>query len=807
MFADLAELARNRPAGEEGADERVHSPREHFHSYLHSLDVDREHLPDGFRRRLARALAHYEVTDLEPGPALEEAVFRMFLAQRTASDLAIVTTLLQHWMAEQPPVGDIADEAREVLDRLVLATQLRYPIVGDLARSARFRWFDQPVVDAERRAVLAGVGAELAYLADHPDAGDYRTRLDALAAIPELIVGFLAERIEHGLPEREPMLEILARRHYRGHELRDLRRLIAARRTFVVADYILDEQPRRLVTTVAESSDLDASSDLVAAIDAQLEDAPAGHPVVVDLYLSWPGAPDSVTEVSDSLQRVLRTLPFAGGCGALLSRSVPGASVRSRTSRSAPAPRAWSRTTWCAESIPWSAAGSTCGGCATSRSPGSTRRRTCCCTTASRPDNPADQRLVALAQIREMAVVRDADGHVTSLPHAERAVANCLEGIRRARAARGAAGARLDMNHVFLHIWPVIDAPLDELTALQRTIAPLTSGAGVDEVLVQGRIAAPDGRVHAAAVRFSYQPGAGVVAAVTGTPTERLRPLDDYALKVLRSRRRGTVYPYELLSLVAGPYGSFVEHDLDDNGALVPVQRPPGGNRAGLVVGLARTLTVRHPEGVTRVVLLGDPTRALGAVAEAECARVIAALDLAEQLGVPVEWFALSAGARISMDSGSENMDWVALALRRIVTFTQEGGEINIVVAGINVGAQPYWNAEATMLMHTKGILVMTPDSAMVLTGKQSLDFSGGVSAEDNFGIGGYDRVMGPNGQAQYWAPDLAGACEVLLAHYDHTLCRAGGGRAPAGRDQRPGRARRARLPPRGGRQRVPHRR
>jgi acetyl-CoA carboxylase carboxyltransferase component len=121
------------------------------------------------------------------------------------------------------------------------------------------------------------------------------------------------------------------------------------------------------------------------------------------------------------------------------------------------------------------------------------------------------------------------------------------------------------------------------------------------------------------------------------------------------------------------------------------------------------------------------------------------------------------------MGSGTENMDWVAKALRRIVTFTQEGGEINIVVAGINVGAQPYWNAEATMLMHTKGILVMTPESAMVLTGKQSLDFSGGVSAEDNFGIGGYDRVMGPNGQAQYWAPDLAGACEVLLAHYDHT--------------------------------------
>jgi acetyl-CoA carboxylase carboxyltransferase component len=78
------------------------------------------------------------------------------------------------------------------------------------------------------------------------------------------------------------------------------------------------------------------------------------------------------------------------------------------------------------------------------------------------------------------------------------------------------------------------------------------------------------------------------------------------------------------------------------------------------------------------------------------------------------------------------------------------------------------------MLMHTKGILVMTPDSAMVLTGKQSLDFSGGVSAEDNHGIGGYDRIMGPNGQAQYWAPDIRGAREVLMSHYDHSYVAPG---------------------------------
>ena len=114
-------------------------------------------------------------------------------------------------------------------------------------------------------------------------------------------------------------------------------------------------------------------------------------------------------------------------------------------------------------------------------------------------------------------------------------------------------------------------------------------------------------------------------------------------------------------------------------------------------------------------------------------------------------------------------MDWISLTLRRIIEFTQAGGEINIIVTGINVGGQPYWNAEATMLMHTKGILVMTPASQMVLTGKQALDFSGAVSADDNSGIGGYDRIMGPNGQAQYWASSFEEACGVLLHHYEYT--------------------------------------
>ena len=47
------------------------------------------------------------------------------------------------------------------------------------------------------------------------------------------------------------------------------------------------------------------------------------------------------------------------------------------------------------------------------------------------------------------------------------------------------------------------------------------------------------------------------------------------------------------------------------------------------------------------------------------------------------------------------------------------------------------------MLMHTRGILIMTPRRQWSSPANALLDYSGSVSAEDNQGIGGYDRIMG----------------------------------------------------------------
>jgi acetyl-CoA carboxylase carboxyltransferase component len=333
-------------------------------------------------------------------------------------------------------------------------------------------------------------------------------------------------------------------------------------------------------------------------------------------------------------------------------------------------------------------------------------------------------------------------------------------------------------NRIVLYAAPPWRIPRESWPALAESFVPLADGVGLEKVVLRVRIPEPGGQLHDSVLHLEGMGGGGVTVRERPPGDEPVRPLTRYRQKVLRAERFGVPYPYEIVRMLAAepgtsagfPPGQFVEHDLGADGTLLPVDREPGGNVANVVVGLLTSYTTKVPGGMTRVALLSDPTRGLGNLAEPECRRIVAALELAEKLRVPVEWFAVSSGALIAMDSGTENMDWIADVLRALIEYTQRGGEVNIIVTGINVGGQPYWNAEATMLMHTKGILVMTPASAMVLTGKQALDFSGGVSAEDNFGIGGFDRVMGPNGQAQYWAPTFEEACHLLMRHYDHSF-------------------------------------
>ncbi|MFE0114900.1 biotin carboxylase N-terminal domain-containing protein [Amycolatopsis sp. NPDC059019] len=766
VFAELSELTRNKPAGEDiEPNTPVHSPREYFHTYLQSLDVERAGLPEKFQARLRQVLGQYGVTDLERTPELEEAVFRIFLAQqRASSDVAVVSALLRQWITEAPPADPLREPAGLALERLVAATQVRFPAVSDLARGIVFRWFAQPLLRRTRARVYAEVRRHLRHLDQHPDAPDRGERIAKMVRSTEPLVRVLGQRLNRDHLDNAVMLEVLTRRYYGNKGLTAVRTKQDAGYTFVVA-----ERAGSCVVSAAV-----AFEALGSALGGLAELAGENGTVDADIYLAWEDQPEDFDAMAAALQEVIGAHPLPGQVRRLTT-TVAGSGGAVMHHHFTFRPATDGTTTGMTEDRlirglhPYIAERMQLERLSKfdlTRLPSSDEEIYLFRCVAR--ENPTDDRLVAFAQVRDLTELREHDGRLVALPTAEDAITTCLDSIRRAQARRPSK-KRFSTNRIVVYVWPPSSLTRAELEMIAGRVLPTTAGAGLEEILFIARQRDErTGELKKVAVRVSFDATGGAVLTVGEPSVEPVEPLDDYRQKVLRASARNTVYPYELTSMLAGNQGGFVEHDLE-NGVLVPVDRPRGHNKAAIVAGVVSTPTRRYPEGVTRVVLLGDPTKSLGALSEPECSRVIAALDLAERMRVPLEWFALSSGARISMDSGTENMDWVAAALKRIVEFTQAGGEINVVVSGINVGAQPYWNAEATMLMHTKGILVMTPDSAMVLTGKQALDFSGGVSAEDNFGIGGYDRVMGPNGQAQYWAPNLGAARDVLMSHYDHT--------------------------------------
>ncbi|MFP5022736.1 ATP-binding protein [Pseudonocardia phyllosphaerae] len=798
IFADLCALSRNKSETDDETGETERNPQEYLYAYLRSRNPDDEGLPESFQAKLRAALAHYGITDItssgvqarsadaslgELGPAL----YRMFLAHRRASQQVPVVLNLLNWRLRHPDsVAGLSPALREdylrTLDALVVATQLRHPVVGDTARLVRYRVFDAPVVAAERREALDEVRDSLDVLAEDPDVADRARRIDALVGSSEPILGAFGARHDAVL------LEVMTRRYYRVRPLRDLELSEFAGHPLLTAHYQHLGNDRELYATVIDNNDPEAAAATAEELRRRAGELAPGRTALVDLYVTSThtddgGDPDARADrVRAALGRVPETVARVavavrpsqqetadGAEGPTWFTFRPdetGELVEDRRLRGMHPLVADRLRLWRFRNFDLT------------RLPAATDVHL---FRATGREVTADDRLIAMADVRDLSVLRDEEtGRIRSLPQFERALDACINSLRAARAADRTL-ARLSWNRIQLYIWPEVDVPIAELDSVVRKLAPRTANLGLEQVLVEFRTADPQvtggqGGPRAMLLRMSRPPGAGLTLRLDEPSTEPMRELDAYDQKVLKARRRGAVYPYEIVPLLTAPVdagpGSWTEYDLvdpDDPSRPVPVDRAPGQNTANLVLGVVSVPTRRYPDGMTRVVLLGDPTRALGAIAEPECRRVLAAIRLARELGVPVEWFAVSAGAKIAMDSGTENMDWISRVLRGIIDFTQDGGEMNVVVTGINVGAQPYWNAEATMLMHTRGILVMTPESAMVLTGKQSLDYSGGVSAEDNFGIGGYDRIMGPNGQAQYWAPNLAGAVQVLSRHYAHT--------------------------------------
>ena len=787
LFADLRALTRPRHE-EDPEGEELRSAQEYLHAFLRSLDAEAEGLPERFVALLARALAHYGVPGLDRTPALEKACYRIVLSQqRVAAQRAAIMAILDRRLElAHDLAGNVPGDFREVLDHLEATMEGRDQVLADLARKVRYRYFDEPVIVAAQEATYAEMANHLAALASAPTAPERADRIRSLVECPQPLAPLLSSRMRAADPAlRRALLETMARRYHRVGELSPFQEVTAEGVSFLCSGLTREGQTRRLATAFVELEQVGGATRALAAL---ARDAEEPIELVADFYAAHPEPArphdelrarlrEAIEEASlpSGVERVvfavaepgrgrgMSAVDFATFCRATEGGFLEDDSLQGLHPMMAERLRLWRLAEFELTRLPSAEDVYLYHGVARA--------------------NAKDERLFAVAEVRDLTPVHD-DGGPPAMGCQSWSGCWSKRSRRCARSRpRSSRAGGCMWNRVLLYAWPTIEFTAEDLRGVIERYGRATGGLGIEMVELSGAMSM--GRAAGSASCASSAPaGRGVVVEVDDPPTHPLQPLDEGARRIVQSRRRGTMHPAELVKLLApehgdgdhghGPPGAFVEHDLDADGRLSPVSRGRALNEASVVVGLVRNYTDRYPEGMQRVALLSDPTRALGSLAEPECTLIIAALDLAEELGVPVEWFALSAGALIAMDSGTENMDWIAAVLRRIIEFTQRGCELNVVVTGINVGAQPYWNAEATMLMHTRGILVMTPESAMVLTGKQALDYSGGVSAEDNFGIGGYERIMGPNGQAQYWAPDLASACRVLLSHYELTYVSPG---------------------------------
>ncbi len=802
IYAQLGSLYRPKTERESDGEDIVapaENTQEYLVGFLQWLDAARAGLPTAYQARLLAVLERYGVHSLERSADLESALMWLFRSFGRLTELGpIVTAILERRLANRDALAAVTgadDKAR--LERLAAATQGRQQAIADLARDVAFHYFDEPVMEAAAADLRAEMESHLTTLAGAPNVADREARVERLVwcPLPMRLLLLDAWRQATGPTAtalRDTVLEVYVRRFYRirpigpisFHGEGDSRWASVGYRhdgndVHVVTGYVpLAALPQWAATVAPALSGLDPSTwvvadlvtwragrtpdidDLATEVGPLVHAAPFGREIHrVDVSVtSEDGHPDEHMRSQNLTFR-----PAAGGAGdAGAGGERP--MVEDRLYRNLHPMLAKRLEMWRLDNFELD------------RRPSP---EDVYLFHGVARTNPKDRRLFALAEVRDLGSVTDRSTGQTSYPRLERTALLAMAAMR-SELSRFAAADRPTINRMVLDITAPWTVPVEDRAALAHKLAPLTARVGLEKVILKVRI--PDGDAEGGlrdAVLHFEGVGRTVMVREDVAGSLPISPISPYKQKVLTAARFGSPYPFEITKLMAQinprradlPADTFIEMDLDpaDLEQLIPVDRAPGNNTVHLVVGLLINHTEVVPEGIRRVAILSDPTQGLGNLAEPECRRINAALAYAAHHHLPVEWFAVSSGALIAMDSGTENMDWIALTLRRLIEFTQGGGEVNIIVTGINVGGQPYWNAEATMLTHTKGILIMTPASAMVLTGKQALDFSGAVSAEDNFGIGGYDRVMGPNGQAQYWAPSFADACRLLLRHYDLT--------------------------------------
>lgn len=772
-----------------------------FRMFVRRLRASGAGIAEEFLDLVRRALGHYGVNHLEPSDALERAVLRLFASQvETELRLRLVLAVIRHLTA-LAEAGIEFEKDRQLPGALIRITRMRGRLsdtLADAALEANYVLFHKKDVDRATEQRSKDLEAWLRKSEDSPVAPSGKVLLEVAAAAKRVF-----DRVGNWIAATDPSLREIA---LAAHVQRVFSPAVPTKRSFIKADgfrILCFEYPEYgcvVAGTAGEGEDAVAVAKALQSATERLV-AKSGEPSAYSIELmvsvseadAMEGLVEHVAEhvagsvlpcrftlglIHDEGRDVYKTFEASGNESFELNPRYldlhPETAERINLDRL----RNFELDRLHSEEGIYTFYGKS-------------------------RDEDGDDRVFVLADARDRSpgVTPDVEERIPAFVRVFHRAARSLRTVLQTRDPH----RRLQWNRIAIFVAPAIALDRETAARLSRRLAPATRHLGLEKVTVQLSLLdaeKPD------------EPARSIEIVITDTGPQMeiswrdphhdpLRPAGDYERKVVGSRRRRRIYPYEIISMLTSddrgvddevtddvlrgngrngtlpslPRGVFEEYDLDPNSeipALIPVKREPGGNTSSVVLGVILTPTEKMPEGMKRVLVLSDPTRGMGSLSKDECDRLVAALDLAEELSVPLEWVPVSGGAKIAMDSGTENLDATARVVRRIVQFTEVGGEINLIVQGTNVGAQSYFDALATMLMHTKGALIMTPRASMVLTGRAALEASGAVAGEDEEAIGGFERIMGPNGQAQYYARNLAEAYQTLFAYYRYSYVAPG---------------------------------
>ncbi len=649
-FADVQSLfSRAHRADEKPALEELWR-------YMHEPEARGEGLSPWFVEELGRALARYGVALDAPGRALELALLRIQKAhERVGEALPPVLAILERRLGNGAPPGFDAPASRGLLQQLAELGQERFPSLADLAQEVSYRRFDQPTLERGRAEAYARAEADLARLPS-AKATEQDELVARLVACTQPLATLLVSRMAGASPQvRGRLVEVTLRRYYRFRPLGPVRLAQAGEAVVAETEYRRDGTTFHLLGCAGPLAGVEG---LVRELARRASGVEEGREVVLELYL-WQ---DGEAAGDEALAARLSAALAQGGFARPVRRASLAVASADSGQHHEPVgqhfafrggPGEWQEERrlrgihfMLAERLQF-------GRLARFELTRLPSVRDVYLFHAVAQGNPKDERLFAMAEVRDLTAVRDAAGRVVQLPYVERMLHEALAGMRVFQARRP-PGQRLEWNRVLLTVTPPLLLSHEEVRGLAERLVPATVGLGLEMLLLTARVpSSTTGELEETLLRVITT--GNEVSLRWDPPTDRpLEPMAEYQQKVVQLRRRGLTHPFEVVRVLAPPEGvrsplppgEFAEYDLDEANALVPVERPPGRNTANVVVGVVTNFTDRYPEGMRRVIVLGDPGREMGSVAEPECRRILAGLALAERLGLPFEWFEVCAGAK-----------------------------------------------------------------------------------------------------------------------------------------------------------------